>query len=405
MDFLFQLAILLLPFENLFFAPSGGWATIAPLIFALYVIMNSNYILKVIKENRFLFICFITLYLLSFLNFLIISFDFGNFLSASITLILGVLEYIAFYIFFVIKKRSFKKIIKYILISYSIALIIGIIQFIVYKMQFTEIIRIIQFLQKRDYNKVQFSFTEPSFISMHLYGVLLPIYFFIKDKRILRLIIIFAIFALLFDASTRMLIDTLAVIAIVTLFKVNFRKLKNIFVITVMAIISLFIFTRFYENNTRFQSIVDQGIYADGSLASRYFRINASIKGYQQDTVHFFFGSGLGNAIRPLRIGYNDALNEYDNWFMSEVIMLGNPSYTHDSVALCLYIRMISEFGIIFTFIFFAWVISQAKTKDDRMLCCLMLYVYIQFDSYAFYSLWLYLTMMKRKRLVGGESV
>ena len=35
---IFEIAIALLPFENFFFAPSSGWATITPIILALYIL-------------------------------------------------------------------------------------------------------------------------------------------------------------------------------------------------------------------------------------------------------------------------------------------------------------------------------------------------------------------------------
>ena len=39
-DIIFYIAIFLLPFENFFFAPSSGWATITPIILAIYILLN-----------------------------------------------------------------------------------------------------------------------------------------------------------------------------------------------------------------------------------------------------------------------------------------------------------------------------------------------------------------------------
>ena len=36
-DIIFLIGIFLLPFENFFFAPSFGWATVTPIIFAIYI--------------------------------------------------------------------------------------------------------------------------------------------------------------------------------------------------------------------------------------------------------------------------------------------------------------------------------------------------------------------------------
>ena len=39
-QFLFKLGVLLIPFENFWFAPSKGWAALAPLAFFAYCLWN-----------------------------------------------------------------------------------------------------------------------------------------------------------------------------------------------------------------------------------------------------------------------------------------------------------------------------------------------------------------------------
>ena len=51
-DILFFLGIALLPFENMFFAPSAGWGALTPLVFALYVLLNIRYLNRILYKYK-----------------------------------------------------------------------------------------------------------------------------------------------------------------------------------------------------------------------------------------------------------------------------------------------------------------------------------------------------------------
>ena len=51
MELLFKLAVFFIPFDNLFFAPSRGWATISPILFAFYAITNFKELTQSIKAS------------------------------------------------------------------------------------------------------------------------------------------------------------------------------------------------------------------------------------------------------------------------------------------------------------------------------------------------------------------
>lgn len=55
MDIIFKIGIFLLPFENFFFAPSSGWATISPLVFVIYILLIFKMAIKGIYKYRFIF--------------------------------------------------------------------------------------------------------------------------------------------------------------------------------------------------------------------------------------------------------------------------------------------------------------------------------------------------------------
>ena len=405
-DIIFKIALYLLPFDNLIIAPSSGWATITPIIFALYVLCNYKLALKSVYKYKYIFIFFIFGILMSLINYLFVGIRIDNFINALISLFLGLTNLIAFDIFFSKEKNNIDKAVKILIISYSISIFIGLVQFMAIKLNIDILKAFFEFIQKRSYIKyerVQFTFTEPSFIGMHLFGVLLPIYLYSKKKKILYLIGTFAILAILFNSGLRILIDTLVVLSICYLifFIKNIKNIKIIFCTFLIILMGLVLFIVEYNNNYRFRNILEKGIYADGSLASRYFRINASIKGYKEDG-RILLGYGLGNSLLPIRKGFDEALKEYKSSYTKETELLADPNYNGDSESYCLYIRIISEFGLVFLIIIFIYVYVLSKKTDNYYLknyIWVMLYLYIQFESYAFYTIWLYIVLMNLKNI------
>ena len=368
MDIIFEIGLYLMPFENLFFAPSAGWATITPIIFFIYLLFNLKLVIKTIYKYKYIFICFLLAIVLSVINYIFVGIEIKNFVNAGITLGLGIIDFISMDIYFRQKQNKVDKCVKILLIVYTISLIIGWLQFITIKLDIEPIKQIFYNIEKRSYignNRVQFTFTEPSFIGMHLFGILLPIYLFTKNKKILIFILMFSMSSIIFSSGIRILIDIIAVTSILYIVYL----IKNI------------------NNN---------GIYADGSLASRFFRINSTIKGCANDC-RLLTGYGLGNALIPIRSGYDKAIKEYKSSYTNEMEQLANPNFTNDSVSFCLYTRVISEFGIVFLIIAITYI-YQLSIKSNNLLfrnyVWILLYIYLQFESYAFYTIWLYIVLL-----------
>lgn len=417
MNILFYIACFLLPFENLVIAPSAGWATISPIILFLYLCFNVGYIDKeIIRYRKILGIIAIGL-LITLLNYLFIS----SYLEESIlrtinTLIslgLGITSLFAFDIFFIQRKGSIKKIEKILLLAYTIALIIGIIQFLTINFNINFIRVIDELFTKRSYlpfNRVQFTFTEPSFIGMHLFGVLLPIYFYGKNQALKKLIIAFSIASILVGSGIRIILDILVVTTIYILYKIDIRKIKNIVLIILTGIVIIGGIQYEYENNWRVRGIINEGVYADGSFAARWFRVNASFKGYQNDIPHALIGYGFGQEILPLKKGYREAVNEYRHMtYLREVMFLYDAERTaEESTSYSLYTRLISEFGLIM-FVYFLLLYTKVYIsvveKEWKAMLIIMAYLYLQFESYAFYTLWLLIVLMQMKYYEIGKNI
>lgn len=396
-DLIFKAGVLLLPFENFFFAPSAGWATISPIMFFIYVICNLPQVILILRKHISKIIILLSLVsMLEIFNIFLVGLNPTSFTSSLVSLFLGLTCFLSFIIYYH-NHRSLQDIVKLLLIGYSIALVIGAIEWLTAQFNIDALANFFDTIFKRNYlahGRVQFMFTEPSFIGMHVFGILLPIYLVTRDKRLLYLIITFLIAAIAFSSGIRVIIDIAVVLSIFAISSA-FRKKQLRYILLIIAAIFGFIFV--YNSNPRLQSIVDSGVYADGSLASRYYRINASVNGYIEDFPQALFGYGIGNSIVPIQSGSAIAQSTYHNSYLREVRELEDVNYNDESASYCLYTRIVSEFGIItlaFLLIYLCKITKQSNLPYKWEYFATVIYLYIQFESYAFYAIWLYLAII-----------
>lgn len=268
MDRIFEIGLCFLPFENLFIAPSAGWATITPIIFMIYLLFNLRYVIKTIYKYKQIFIFIIAGLILSIINYVFNGIEIKNLINALISLGFGIIDFISIDIYFRQKKNDENKSIKMLLIVYTISIVIGWIQFIAIKCDIEVLKIFFTAIEKRTYinvDRAQFTFTEPSFIGMHLFGILLPIYFATKKKNILVLLIIFSVSSIIFSSSIRILVDIIAIIGILYLLYVVKNKYNKKIVVTtvVLFFIGILSITILYNTNTRIKNIMDKGVYGD----------------------------------------------------------------------------------------------------------------------------------------------
>ncbi len=387
-NFIFYIGLLLLPFDNLFFAPSSGWAAIAPFLFLFYALINFRIDRQLFSKPLFIF---------GFLVFIIAFFrGFASGLSSNLqslgTLILGISFYYSLIIFYEANKDK-KKILCYcLLVAYSIAYLYGIISLI----PSSSLENFFLLIEKRHYTRLQYTFTEPSFISMHIFGVLLPFGLIFRDKKIIILSILFIITTLIFGESARFYIDT--IIIGVIFFTYYFARKKRFFLLAIFYI--LFILLAYLiingdPNSNRLSYIIQKGLYADNSLAARYFRINAIMQG--MDTEGYLYGYGLSNTWIPFNNGYASAYKVLTNTYMGEIDSLYG---TTGSSFYCMPIRILAEFGLPILCI----LLIKLFDKKTIVFFIIILYLYIQFDSYAFYTIWIYLFLVREKKNDIGYS-
>lgn len=408
-EILFWLGVFLIPFENFKFAPSAGWAAIAPIFFTLYSVINVRYLKNILIEYWKIVLFFIIGILITAVNYIILDTDktliIARFIDSTQTIVLGAGSLMAFHVYFIEKKNDLSKVEQLLLVSYTITLLIGVIQFIAIKANLTQIMDAFELFTKRNYyftsGRVQFFFTESSFVGMHLYGVLLPIYLVGKNKKIRNLIIIYALAAIVFGSGVRILVDTLAVCFILIIYGLISKK-RWVMLLTVIALaIGPVSISYMYNHNDRVHNIVDLGIYADASLGSRYFYIQSAGYGLMNDPVHALCGYGIGQEPIVLEKGYEKASPTFRGGYRGEIDEAEHASqWTGGSATYNMYMRILSEYGIVMSLFVFGYIIyCFIKVKDPmlRIAIASSMYLYIQFESYAFYSIWLVIIFIEMR--------
>ena len=404
-EIFFYLAVFFLPFENFRFAPSAGWATISPIIFGIYALLNYKNLFKAFIKLRKIIGFFMFAVILGSITAFALNVNTIDYVNAFIPLILGAILLFSFYIYYD-KKKDLRTVINLIVIAYGICAVIGLFEYLAIKLENHDFAHFIANIFKRDYlvenSRVQFFFTEPSFIGMHLFGVLLPLYWLSRRKDLLFILVLFAAEAILFNSGIRVIVD-IAVVAIIYFAYLLIIHKKAKFIPLIIFILVL-AFTNFYQNNERFRKIADSGVYADGSFASRYFRMQASAIGYAKTPAQALIGYGLGNSIYPIHTGYKEARADYKSDYLREVDDLDKQSimFHDDSVSYSIYTRMISEFGLIMTIIAIIYLIKITKNShlpQKWLYFAIIMYIYLQFESLGFYALWIFiLTMLFTKK-------
>lgn len=386
-ELIFYIGVFLLPFDNLVIAPSAGWAAIAPFAFFLYLLLN----LRNIKIKLHCLMWAIIIIMLTSFCYVFYNPTISAVIDTLSTFFLGICFYFSLYVHFIVKQYNPKIFLRVLIVAYFISFLYG----FAYLTGINAIEKLMMVIEKRHSGRLQYTFTEPSFISMHLFGVILPCIITFKQREVevfvLKiLLVMFIVVTSVFGTSARFILDTVVVIVIYfgcRIFRsgINLKKIAIIVVGTVAVVFAL----KFASKDPRLASIMDKGIYADDSLASRWFRINAIIKGMTEKPISFLFGFGLGNASIPFNIGYEGAFLEYRNEYLVEVLGLKG---TMGTSFFCGHIRVIAEVGLI---MYLLLIISLIRTKDKRyrnwFFIWLVIYLYVQFDSYAFYTIWIFI--------------
>lgn len=321
-----------------------------------------------------------------------------------VALLSGISCLISLDIAFRLKQLDWAYAIRLVVIAYWVSFGIGVLEFLAVHGHAPAITWIARRILKRNYvpNHVQFLFAEPSYVGMHVFGVLMPLYWFTKRRQVAILTLSYAFGAAVMGVGVRILIDTVVALLLWLIVAENFHRLRDIIItiagLGVIGIGGSVVMLR----NPRVESLLANGpVNGDFSALARLFRTLAPAEAWKADWAHFLFGFGIGNLKDAIARGYGAAVQALTAMggkpqSNEEIRLLSNPPGDHYIFTMSAYVDAISEFGILMCLVG-AVLLFMHITRNgawNKMTVCwvvLLAYLYIQFEGYAFYALWLFI--------------
>ncbi|TGA99959.1 hypothetical protein E4665_03145 [Sporolactobacillus shoreae] len=394
-----------------------GYRPLSMIFILLYVLSNLPCLFRLTyKRLEFYILIFIMICLgISFAVSIMNHYRLTGSISAAQTIFAGLISYLAFKIFASHAKdhpEEYTKLLLWIVRGYGIAVFVGFLQFIyIYVSANGAIASLIHiFVERTDFitnSRIHFSFSEPSFISLHTNLLLLPAVIILKKKGLLtrthKLIIGAFFFLALFALSVRLYIDLIIFILAYLFFTTNSRIFLRRGLTVLLAAGSAFALTYFIFVQNIF-GLTSYHFYrmadlitnpsAAGSDISTQIRSTYTLIGFQSFADHPLTGYGLGNyhyayvahfgQIDPGLVGraqeLTDSLNDYN-------------LHTYD-----MYARLASEtgvLGIILVALLLWLVISVRSGNFSKMMIFLLAYSQLQFDSLSLIPLYFWLVMLQ----------
>ncbi|MEK0216949.1 hypothetical protein [Bifidobacterium mongoliense] len=396
-DLLFYAALALLPVDGTVAGiPLPYWTPLSPWLFLAYALVNAR-LLRTVARRYLPFVLFpLLLVLVSFYGWTTVGFH-GWAAARSIgSVVLGLACLASLEIALRVKRLPWRPMVTVLVAVYWFAFLVGVVQWAGVRWHVQGIRQFFARLMYRNYtwDRPQFLFAEPSYIGMHLFGVLLPVQWLTKDRRLAVLIPVFAAGAILMGAGTRIVIDTVVAGVLWLLATVNFRRrgatiaaVAGLSGAAVAAVGAVFL-------DPRLNRLASDGLLkGDGSMSARIFHMLAPAWAWKHDLWHTLFGWGAGNISTAVRTGYWGARRWYDargGLVNMEIRGLVNPPV--DTFTMSAYVSFVTEFGALalglLALLVVVWTsVNHAWTRGTVCWLVLVAYLYVQFEAYAFYAL------------------
>ena len=380
------------------------WTPIAPAFLILYALCNSRLSLRSIRQYLGFFLFLPLLIAVSLFGWLTIGFHGMYVFQTMCALVSGLACLVSLDVAFRLKRLDWNKAVTIVVAVYWIAFAVGVLQWMDARLGIEPVTRLFQHLMERNYvpRKPQFLFAEPSYIGMHIFGILLPLFWLTRRKSLAVLTLVFAFGSACMGVGVRILIDTMIALLLWAMVEIRWDRARNVIaalagvgVIGVGGTLTLL-------HNARVQSLLQHGLMqGDFSTLARIFRSLAPMLAGLHDPVHLIFGFGMGNIKDAMLQGYDAARavitvqggNPDGNGEIRLIADTDNSTYYFTMNA---YVSFITEFGIVMLIAFLILLLAHVTLNhawSKTTICWLILlcYLYIQFEGYAFYALWLYI--------------
>lgn len=437
---LYLLGIFFLPIEALPISISKGWNAVALLFFLadtfLILFFHPRAISKVFaradpKSQKNLLILLVFCLGLSLFSYLISGeISLSGLARGTITLVLGLSFFFSTAYHLLVGRLSSDVLLSVLFSSYFFALLVGVLQFFNVNIPFIDLIAENSRRGGRvGIERVTFMFSEPSFVAVHLSGVLLPFFLLLARRRSQILIGSFLILSFvginLISGSSLRLLFEFGVISAFLFFQFGVGSiqsfLRKIFLSSSFLFVafSLLFFGVFYSFVT---VVLFPHLSNDGGFLLQVFDNFSYLQDRMLQVLNFSEGvSDYSASIRRLRvdlvvrtlsicpsipmltssIGVGFAnLPSLTGQACADVfapyrqILAYNPEYLElvsDSAVRTVFsmpARILGEFGII-GFISFVYILFP-RTFEQRIIASSVIVSLIGFDSYAFYGIWIY---------------
>ncbi|MBT1173165.1 hypothetical protein JS528_07335 [Bifidobacterium sp. MA2] len=410
-DYLFLFALFTLPVDGTVLGVyQPFWTPISPWLFALYALCNPRPLRRAAHRYAPFMVLPVVLVYLSAPGWAAFGFH-PNAVLMSLSGVIAVpLTIAALEIALVYKQLDWRWMIRTILAAYWFAFAVGVFQWLAIRLDLSDVEGYFGHLMYRSYLtpdspwagsglRPQFLFAEPSYIGMHLFGVLLPLSWMMRDrdsvyrKQLEWLIVVFAAGSVVMGAGTRIVLDCLVALAVIIVIHNRWHdaaqrrrgiwQLLGTFAATVVCFIA----------NSRLSAIINDGAEGDGSFFARIYQSLGPLCGLVERPWTLLTGFGAGNINAATQIGSNmatwllgvtgtsaDNMNAASGWYQSM-----NP----DTIwTMSVYTSFITEYGAIglvqFLIIALRFITSQHMwTKRTVCWLVLVVYLYIQFEGYC----------------------
>ena len=409
-DLVLVAAIALLPVDGTvlgIYAPF--WTPISPWLFLLYAALNHRYLPMVYHRFRAFFWLPALLMVLSVPGWLVFGFHTVSMME-SLLGILGALGCLASLDIALTHKRlDWRRLMHMLIAVYWLALAVGVVQWLAIQLDVDCVVEYFKHLMARQYvdsdsqwggGRPQFLFAEPSYIGMHLFGVLLPLMWMMRGRdtvyvrRLRELIVTFAAAAVLMGAGTRIVLDSLVALTIVVVERTQWRKVasRKRGVMAMLGVLVLGALSLLFDD--RLGSIAQEGMTGDGSFYARIWQSLGPLMGLLRHPWTLATGYGAGNLADATHAGASDAVGILEAFGGDTAGPAGwYAGITHETMfTMSAWTSFLVEFGIIGLGLLCAVVLRHvARTAGwhKTAICWLILvgYLYIQFEGYAFYAL------------------
>lgn len=428
-DYLFLFALLTLPMDGTILGIyQPFWTPISPWLFMLYALVNpKRFRFTMHRYAPLLFVPVLLIYL-SGIGWAV----FGMHAHAVFMSLAGIVAIpatiCALDIAFSIKQLSVTESIRVVLVAYWFAFAVGVTQWLAIRLSIASLQQLFGHLLVRSYLTVgsnwskdglrpQFLFAEPSYIGMHIFGILLPLMWLAYvsgsryAKQLRNLIIVFVVGSLLMGVGTRIVLDCIVALLIVIVMIVRWHNRKTRRRGIVLLGIIVLMTVAAFAMNSRLAAIAAKGVSGDDSFLGRVYQSLGPMCGIIKQPWTMLTGYGAGNIADAIHQGAQFARTILENSGAGKGAIVASGWYktiTPDTVwTMSAYTNYLTEFGLIgcmMSAFAVGMILSRYGRWTKPSICWAVLlgYLYIQFEGYAFAALPLFIWSFSRMGIQGG---